>query len=278
MDSIFTRYECDNLQYYTIPAFEQTGLVVHAFSTRVGGVSQGTYESLNMGLFTKDSPENVLANRQLLTRMLGIEMENLVGAHQVHLDHVYRVEEKDKGRGAWDAKEAIENTDALMTKEKGVALFALFADCVPVFFLDPVNQAIALTHAGWKGTVAKIAAKTVKTLTEHYGTRPEQLLAAIGPSIGPCHYQVDQPVIEQVKQAFPNRWEELLKNWTHTGCAGDAHANLDLWRANRIQLEEVGLLSGNITTAGLCTYCHSDLFFSHRRGMAGRQAGVIMLK
>lgn len=147
-----------------------------------------------------------------------------------------------------------------------------FADCVPVLLLDPINRAIALVHAGWKGTVAKIAAKTAAAMHHNFGTIPGDLLAAIGPSIGPCHYQVDMPVIEKVQEVFPEEWRGLLNNFTR-----DGHAQLNLWEANALQLEQAGVLRDSITVAGLCTYCDRKTFFSHRAKMAGRQAALIML-
>lgn len=268
----FELCEKQGLKYFIIPSFKKTDLVVHAFSSRIGGSSEGKYDSLNLSILTNDLPEHVLENRKRFMDVLGIKLDNVVGAHQVHKDKVYKVTLKDKGRGAYFSDTVIPETDALMTDEKGIALTAFFADCVPVFFLDPVKNVIAVAHAGWRGTVAKIAAKTAIEMSKVYGSNITDLLVGIGPSIGSCHYQVDQPVIDEVKTAFVSCWEELL-----TGFTQDGHAHLDLWAANKCQLKEIGILSQNITIAGLCTYCERDTFFSHRGGMAGRQAAVIML-
>lgn len=273
MNKSFKKNVKGNLTYFTIPSFEETGLVKHGFSTRTGGVSGGAYESLNLSILTEDVLANVLENRSKMAGALGIDPYSLVGAHQVHGDKIYRVRMSDKGAGATESHTVIPGTDALMTDEPGLTLTAFFADCVPIFLLDPVNKAIALAHAGWKGTVAKISVKTVIAMGEVYGTKPERLLAAIGPSIGPCHYQVDGPVIQRVKDEFPTCWTELLKDFDEQG-----HAQLNLWEANVTQLEEIGLALSNITVAGLCTYCNQDLFYSHRGGKAGRQAALIMLK
>lgn len=273
MPTSFQRHVKKGIEYYTISSFEETGLVIHGFSGKSGGVSDGAYNSLNLSILTEDKLEHVLENRRRFARVLGIDPASLVGAHQVHRDTIYKVTLKDKGRGAFDPESVIPATDALMTNEPGLALTAFFADCVPVFFLDPVKKVIALAHAGWKGTVAKIAAKTVKALAEAYGTEPQDLLVAIGPSIGPCHYEVDRPVIEKVKEAFPEYWESLI-----TGLKEDGHAQLNLWQANFYQLVDTGVLPENITLAEVCTYCHQDRLFSHRGGMAGRQAAIIMLK
>lgn len=269
----FERHLENGLAYYTIPAFRKTGLVIHGFSGRSGGVSQGVYESLNLSILTQDKREDVLENRKRFTGALGITLGDLVGAHQVHEDQVRRVTKAEKGRGSRSADNVIPATDALMTDEPGLALTAFFADCVPVFFLDPVHKAIALAHAGWKGTVAKIAAKTALAMQEAFRTKPKDLLAAIGPSIGPCHYEVDEPVINRFKRAFPKEAGQILSPETKPG-----RCQLDLWQANYVQLIDSGVPAGNITIAGLCTYCMQEEFFSHRAGMAGRQAALLMLK
>ncbi len=273
MNKSFLEYNKNGMVFYTIPSFDRTGLVTHAFSGRKGGVSEDSFASLNLSILTKEPLERVWENRNKFLNLFNIKTENLVGSYQVHKDRIYKVTKEDRGRGAFDPATVIPATDALMTNEKEVPLIAFFADCVPVFFLDPINKAVALAHAGWKGTVAKIAAKTAGAMKDAYGTESKDLLVAIGPSIGPCHYQVDEPVIEKVKEAFPLEWESLLTN-----CTDDGHGQLNLWEANRLQLLEVGIPNDNITIAGLCTYCHQDKLFSHRASMAGRQAAIIMLK
>ncbi len=272
MAQLYIQQRKNNLTYFTAPSFSETQVVSHAFTTRLGGVSAGKYDSLNLGLFTADKPDNILENRRRVCQTLNIGIENLVGGHQVHGDHVYCVTKADQGRGATGRRPVIPDTDALMTNEPGMALITFFADCAPVLFLDPVKKVIALAHAGWKGTVAKIAVKTVQAMGERYGAQPQRLLAVVGPSIGPCHYQIDRPVLEKVQEAFPGAWPRLL-----TGFTGEDHAYLNLWEANSLQLIEAGLVKDNITVMNLCTYCHQDLLFSHRAGMAGRQAAVLML-
>lgn len=269
----FIRQAEQGIVYYTIPSFTETGLVIHGFSGKQGGVSQGSYESLNVSILTQDKLENVLENRSRFARVLGITLAEMVGAHQVHEDRIYRVTALDRGRGSEEPSSVIPATDALMTNEPGLALTAFFADCVPVFFLDPIHKAIAVAHAGWKGTVAKIAAKTVKAMQEAYKTNPDQLLVAVGPSIGPCHYEVDAPVIAKFQSAFPEQEQQILSPADKA-----SHAQLNLWQANAIQLQDIGIPAKNITIAELCTFCYQDEFFSHRGGMAGRQAAVLMLK
>jgi hypothetical protein len=166
---------------------------------------------------------------------------------------------------------AIPDTDALITAEQGIPLMLFFADCVPVLIFDPVGKAVAAVHAGWKGTVASIGQKAVLAMQERFGTRPEDCLAAIGPSIGPCCYEVDQPVVEALEQAFP-WWEDLIiprgERWM-----------LDLWEANRRQLEAIGVHKRNIEISGVCTSCNTELFYSHRaeKGKTGRFGAIISL-
>jgi len=269
----FQRHTEKGLVYFTIPSFTATGLVVHGFSGRPGGVSQNSYESLNLSILTQDEPGDVLENRRRFAEVLGISAADMIGAHQVHEDRICQVTVQDKGRGSIDPATVIPATDALMTNESGLALTAFFADCVPVFFLDPIHKAIALTHAGWKGTVAKIAAKTVQAMEQAYQTQPSQLLAAVGPSIGPCHYEVDEPVMKRFRTAFPGQEKSIFSPADKAN-----HAQLNLWQANALQLQEMGVPAENITVAELCTYCQQEDFFSHRRGMAGRQAALLMLK
>ncbi|PKM90996.1 MAG: peptidoglycan editing factor PgeF [Firmicutes bacterium HGW-Firmicutes-12] len=273
MKRAFLPCEKNELLYYTISAFDTTDLVINAFSSRKGGKSKKSFESLNLSVLTADNLEYVLENRRRLCQALGIDSHTLVGACQVHGDNIYLVKGSDRGAGALTSKTAIADTDALITNEREIPLILFYADCVPVFFLDPVKKAVGLAHAGWKGTVAKIAAKTVQALGENYGSNPKDILVAIGPSIGPCHYQVDRPVIDEVKRAYPKEWEELL-----TTSDIDGYAQLNLWEANLRQICQTGVPQENITVAGMCTYCCQENFFSHRRGMAGRQAAIIMLK
>jgi len=196
----------------------------------------------------------------------------MVAASQVHGDNIYNVQLVDRGKGALENDTVIQDTDGLITNKPGVALIAFYADCVPIMFLDPVKKVIAIAHAGWKGTVLQIAQKTLKEMEKIYGCSPQDVLAAICPSIGPCHYEVDTPVINEVKKNFPN-WKELLE------IKNSNKAQLDLWMANSSQLIEVGMNPANITIARICTYCHPELLYSYRynNGKTGRLAGLIML-
>lgn len=260
-----------DLKYLIIPSFEKTGLVRHGFSTRIGGVSDKPYHYLNLGLKKPDKKENILENYRRMCDALGVNLDDLVLSDQVHGDEIYEAGKGDRGKGIWKASD-ISCKDALMTKEKNVALVTFYADCVPLFFLDVKTPAIALAHAGWRGTVKKIGQKTVVRMMEKYGTNPENILVGIGPCIKKCCYEVDDPVIREVKKAF-TYWKELIED------KGDGHFMMDLVKANKSQLEETGVKSRNITISHYCTYCNNDLFFSHRAdgGKTGNMAAFMEL-
>lgn len=264
--------EKDGIKYITFDIFTNTGLVRHAFSTRHGGVSKGCYESLNLGLHVGDSPENVISNRAALCAALGSSGESLVAGKQVHGDRVAVVGRQQRGSGFVSYEDALPETDALVTGEKGVLLSSYYADCVPVMLLDPSAGVVALAHAGWKGTVAGIAGKTVDVIKQRYNCDTSKLLAVIGPSVGPCCYEVGSQVAVQFQEKFS--WGGgVLKP------APEGKYMLDLWRANREILLESGLLVANIYVCGLCTSCQSQLFFSYRAqaGCCGRMASLIEL-
>jgi len=260
-----------DLIYLTIPSFEETGLVKHGFSTRQGGVSRPPYQSLNLGLKKEDDRASVIENYKIFCAALGIEPENLVASDQVHEDHIHVATCEDRGKGIFRESD-IKAIDALITRDRQVALVTYYADCVPLFFLDVRTPAVGLAHAGWRGTVSKIGQKTVLKMMEEFGSKPEDILVGIGPCINSCCYEVDAPVISRLKEAF-SYWDELVTE------AGESKWKLDLVLSNRKQLEEVGVCPHNITESGFCTSCRNDIFFSHRKdkGKTGSLAAVIQL-
>ena len=262
---MFKRIEKMGINYWQEEAFCQSGLVQHAFSER------GADGQFNLALHTGDDPKKVINNRKLFTSVLGIDMAQTVTMEQVHGVNIADVGAKDGGKGMYDYQDSIKATDGLITNEKNVALMGCFADCVPLIFLDPQKKVIALSHAGWKGTVGSIGALTVKKMVNDYQCNFSDILAAIGPSIGPCHYEVDQRVINEV-QKFA-WWQKAITPTT------EGHAMLNLWECNRLQLLELGLQEENIFTSELCTFCQRDKFFSYRaeNGRTGRIAAIIML-
>lgn len=272
MKDTFLKRSFGDLVYYTIPSFEKSGMVKHGFSSRLGGVSTGEYFSLNLGFKWNDSPEKVKENFIRFCKALDIQPEQTVFSDQIHKNKVVAVNEKYKGMG-FARQSEIQGTDGLVTDCPGVALVTYYADCVPLFFLDPVHKAIGLSHSGWRGTVAKIGQKTFKAMQNHYGTKPEDCLVGIGPSIGPCCFEVDSPVANEFIDTWPEYGDRIVRS------SGKAKFTVDLWEANRIQLEELGVPNNNIITAALCTSCNTDIFFSHRKekGRTGSMAAVLML-
>ncbi|HPT77727.1 MAG TPA: peptidoglycan editing factor PgeF [Candidatus Atribacteria bacterium] len=269
--SLFAEHKANGLVFFTIPSFTATGLTKHGFSSRQGGVSTGECSSLNLSLKRKDLPENVRKNFEIFCDALGIDTGRMVFAVQAHGDKVAAVDEKDRGKGFMRGSDITE-ADGLITDKPGVALVTFHADCVPLFFLDPEKKAIGLAHAGWRGTIARIGAKTIAAMQDKFNTDPGDCLAAIGPSIGQCCFEVDKPVADGFRAAFPQHAERLIEP------IGEKY-HVDLWLANKIQLIEAGIREENITIAGMCTACNKDMFFSHRRdlGRTGSHAAMIML-
>ena len=259
------RVERNGLTWYTLGSY--AGLpVVHAAFTRLGGVSKAPFAGLNVGGHVGDDPAAVEANHRAIYAALGADSGRVVSARQVHGDRVAGVNVTDAGR-------TLDATDALITDAPGLLMMLRFADCVPVWLYDPWHHAIGLAHAGWQGTAQRIAAKTVRAMGAAFGSRPEDLLAGLGPAIGPCCYEVGPDVIEPLCAAMPGQGEALL---TDRRPGGKAH--LDLWEANAVQLRREGVT--RIEVAGLCTSCRVDAFFSHRReaGRTGRFAVVAGLE
>ena len=245
----------------------------HGFAGRLGGVSSEPYKSLNLGLHVGDNPKDVWQNRQIFCQSLGLPATRLVTPEQIHGDRIVRVTEEDAGRGAKEYVEAIAGTDALITDVPNLPLFLCFADCTPVVFLDPEKRAIGIAHAGWKGTVAGIAAKTVARMTAEFGCKPADIIAGIGPAIGPCCYEVGAEVAAKFREAFPEDSEAVISSDN-----GRLHVNL--WEANRRQLLQAGLKRDNIEMADTCTSCEHQWYFSYRAdgGRTGRMAAIIALK
>ncbi len=217
------------------------------FTTRRGGVSAPPWDSLNLGLHVGDSPVDVAENRRRAFRALGIDPDRLVTAGQVHSDVVTTV----------TAPGHMPNTDGLATLTRGLTLGLFHADCVPVWLLDPVTPAAAVVHAGWKGSLAGIAGRATGVMVAKLGSRPKDLLAAVGPSIGPCCYEVGPDVAGPAGRLYGR---EVIAEVLPGG-----KARLDLWEVNRRALVASGLEPSRIFISGLCTSCRADLFHSHRR-------------
>lgn len=248
--------------------------IIHFVTTRHGGVSDGAFATLNLGLGTQDRPLSVLQNRQILSDSVGIPQEYFVMANQVHGTNVEVIQKDRRGAGAFSRHNAIPSTDAMITDEPEICLFVMGADCVPLLFFDPVKLVVGAAHAGWRGTVNKVSAATVRKMQETYDCKPQDILVAVGPSIGPCCYKVGGEVITEVLKTFGST--EGLISFDNA----DSTPIFDLWAANKIQLLETGVTEENIEIAGMCTNCNSGDFFSSRfgKGITGRFGAGIMIK
>lgn len=245
--------------------------IIHCFSTRIGGVSEGECSQLNLGFNRKDSSENVIENFRRLCSVIGINYMDLVFSNQVHGDVIKQVDEKNKGEGIVKEKSSL-GYDGMITCSPGVPMITFYADCVPILFYDPVKNVAGMCHSGWRGTVKKIATKMVKIMKNVYDCNPREIIACIGPSIGQCCFEVDDDVRNEFEKAF-RFWKEIIQE------SGTGKSKIDLWRANQLQLEELGLLKENIQISGLCTACNNDVFFSYRadKGKTGSMGAIIQI-
>jgi len=263
----------DSLCIWFFENFLKYKAVGHFISTRIGGHSSPPYDSLNLSFNVGDDPEKVLKNRKLFFETLGIPLSSLTTAKQIHEGHVKIVSEGLRGRGSTDYKGAINATDAMVTNVPGTCLMILLADCVPILFYDPSKMVIGVAHAGWRGTLQKIAQKTVVVFQQHFGCSPQDILAGIGPSIGPCCCEVGREVVSHIEHVFGAEQEYISRE------SEDGKGHFDLWTANLKQLTQAGIPEKNIETSKTCTCDHSSLFFSyrHERGKTGRfGAGIVI--
>ena len=258
-----------NISYYIIDSFEETGLVRHCFTTRRGGVSSGAYGTLNLRFHCDDKKENVIENHRRICEAIGVDYKRLVCSKQVHENNIHIADESDCGNGIL-FENRFESADGLMTVDPGIPLLTVYADCVPLFLLDPKRRVIASVHSGWRGTVARIGYKAVGMMKAQYGSRPEDILAAIGPSIGKCHFDVSDEIARLFIKEFGGETAEKY---------GDKY-HVDLQTACLGQFIKAGIPERNVTVANICTYCNSELLFSHRKtnGVRGNLGAIIELK
>lgn len=258
-----------------VPTFSSDKAVLHAFSTRRGGVSEGKRAALNLGYKTKDSSLRVRENRDLFARALGVSPEQFAHVEQVHGDAVIEAKVGDRGRCIGPG-EYLGKADALITRERGIVLMVQVADCLPVLFHDPVNRAVGLAHAGWKGTVSHVAVKTLLEMGERFGTLAADVRVALGPCVGPCCYEVGEEVRVEFAGIFP-WYREVFR----AGFGGNWM--LDLADSNARQLLDIGVKEANLKRANLCTIGNLADFYSHRAEATGEEptgrfAAVIMLR
>ncbi len=260
--------------YLEFPQLHESNMVRHGFSTRIGGVSEGIFSSMNLGMARNDEIHHVQENFQRMARALGVLKENMVLSKQTHTTNVVVVTEADAGNGI-TKENRYEDVDGMITNVPELCLVTFYADCVPLFFLDPVKKVIALSHSGWRGTVGKIGQVTIERMQDMFGCDPRNMVVAIGPSICQDCYEVSRDVVEEFKASFAQEhWESLFYE------KSDDKFQLNLWRANEIILRESGIKKENLTIANLCTRCNSELMFSHRasKGKRGNLGAFLSLK
>lgn len=263
------------LCYLTFPALTATGVVSHLFSTRLGGVSEGCLGSMNLSYTRGDQTENVDENFRRIAEKLGRCVEEFVFTDQTHTANVRVTNARDAGCGITRERD-YHDVDGLVTNDLEIVLCAFFADCVPLFFVDPVKRVIGLSHSGWKGTAQKIGAETVRTMRREFGCDPSDIIAAVGPSIcGDC-YEVGGDVADQFREAFADM-EDTGAILREKG--GDKYL-LDLWEANRLVMKEAGIREEHISVTDLCTCCNPEFLFSHRasHGKRGNLGAFLALR
>ncbi len=244
---------------------EDTKTVKHGFSTRLGGVSEGYYASLNLSFTRGDEETCVRENFRRIAGAIGVSCEDMVLSRQTHTTNVRKVTEADRGSGILYPA-SYTDVDGLITDIPGICLVTSFADCVPLYFVDPVRKAIGLTHSGWRGTVGKIGKITVENMQKEFGSDPKDIVAAVGPSICQDCYEVSEDVIERIRQNFDlSLWEKFFYR------KPNGHYQLDLWKMNEEIFLEAGLLPEHIAVTNACTHCNPKVFYSHRA--MGEQRG-----
>ncbi|MBQ7432838.1 MAG: peptidoglycan editing factor PgeF [Lachnospiraceae bacterium] len=254
-----------DVPYLYFPLLEETGLVVHGFSTKLGGVSEGCYATMNLRVNSEDERANVVENYRRIGAAIGFDVENVVLSDQTHTTNIRVVTEADAGKGLFVPKD-YEDIDGLITNVPGLTLATFYADCVPLYFVDPVHGAIGLSHSGWRGTVNQMGACTVAKMQETFGSDPADLLVCIGPSICQDCYEVSEDVAEAFQSAFPQWQSEIVKPGAREG-----KYQLDLWKTNERILLEAGIRPEHLAVTNICTKCNSDLLYSHR--VMGSQRG-----
>lgn len=262
----------NGVTYITFPGIEKTGVVKHMCSTRLGGVSTGIYQSMNVSFARGDDKQAVYKNFSKIADCMGESVDKIVCTDQTHTTNILEVHQQDAGMGITQER-SFSDIDGLVTHDKGIIIAAFFADCVPLLFVDPQKKAIGIAHSGWRGTVNQIGKNMVATMKKLYNSNPEDLHAAIGPSICKDCYEVSEEVIGQIKEKFDEKFWNLF--FTPNGKEGKYQ--LDLWEMNRQILIQSGVPVEQIEVTDICTCCNPSLLFSHRASQGKRgNLGVFM--
>lgn len=247
----------EELPLFHYPLLDETGIVRHCFTTRYGGVSEGMFSKLNLSFTRGDVKESVVENYRRIAEAMGVPYEKIVCSDQTHTTNVRVVTEADAGTGIIRPKDYTD-VDGLITNVPEITLATFYADCVPLYFVDPVHHAIGLSHSGWRGTVARMGKCTLEAMRREYGTKAADVYCAIGPSICQDCYEVSEDVAVQFEEAFSGHESEILLN------KGNGKYQLDLWKANEIVLLEAGVKPEHLAVTDVCTCCNPELLFSHR--------------
>lgn len=269
-------YEAE-VPYLRFPVLSELPFLIHGFSTRLGGVSSGIFSSMNLGSDSSpnlDSQANIIENYRRIGKSIGFDPQSVVVSKQVHKTKILQVDKKDCGKGLFVPRD-YDEVDGLITNTPGVTLVTKYADCVPLFFVDPVKKAIGLTHSGWRGTVKKIGRITVEEMHRAFGCDPRDIIVVIGPSICKACYEVGEETAEEFRIAFGLNGDNEIITPNQNG-----RYQCDLWEANKQVLFEGGLQAEHIHVSGVCTSCYSDLLFSHRKtnGKRGSLAAFLAIR
>lgn len=258
------------LKYHML---EELGFVEHCFSTRMGGVSEGIFSSMNLSFTRGDDADCVLENYRRIAAFMGCKAEDFVCSDQTHTTNVHRVGRKEAGFGVTRPR-TYSDVDGLITDEPGIVLATFYADCVPLYFVDPVHKSIGLSHSGWKGTVGRMGRHTLEAMNRSFGTSPGDVFVAIGPSICQSCYEVSEDVASVFAKEFCSYEAEIITE------KGNGKYLLDLWKANEIVFLEAGVKREHMAVTNICTCCNPKLLFSHRasQGKRGNLGAFLSIK
>jgi polyphenol oxidase len=247
----------NGVQFYTCPEIGKLPFIKHFFSTKVGGVSQGDYSSLNLGVYTNDLSENVNNNFSRINNAADMNSDNIMYLFQIH-GNEFHVIDKNNFKNVCG-----NDGDAIITKDKNISIGVFTADCVPILIVDSVRKVVAVIHAGWKSTYLNIGKKVIEHMINSMECKPEDIIAALGPSIGPCCFQVGEEVADKFNYVYKK----------------DNGYFVDLWKENANQIFSCGISEDRIFSSNLCTVCNSDMFYSYRRdnGRTGRLGTFIQM-
>lgn len=253
--------------FFTFPPLSNLEYITHGFSSKLGGVSEGYFSSMNLGFNRGDKEENVIANYKLMADSMGIPYNQITASDQIHETKIRRITKEDMGKGIIRKKD-YSGVDGLITNIPNIPLVTYYADCVPLYLIDKKNLAIGLSHSGWRGTVKKMGRETIKRMEEEFGTKAEDLMVVIGPSICKDCYEVSHDVYEEFRKVFSLEQMELLFTKKE-----NKKYQLDLWEANRQIFLGEGVSTEDIHCSQVCTCCNSDIMFSHR--VHGTERGTL---